>query len=52
MSCPSFPSNQVRLALFALAYNPGNFLLRFALPEKISHWSLSSVQLELIKRDA
>ncbi|MDI6832182.1 MAG: transposase, partial [Actinomycetota bacterium] len=35
--------------LFVLAYNLGNFLRRFALPAKISHWSLSSVQLKLIK---
>jgi hypothetical protein len=39
----------VRLALFVLAYNLGNFLRRFTLPAKISHRSLSSVQLKLIK---
>ena len=39
----------MRLALFVLAYNLGNFLRRFALPGKISHWSLSSVQLKLLK---
>jgi len=39
----------VRLALFVLAYNLGNFLRRFALPAKISHWSLSSVQPKLVK---
>ncbi len=49
LSCSRFISNQVRLALFILAYNLGNFLRRFALPAKISHWSLSSVQLKLIK---
>ena len=49
LSCSRFSSNQVRLALFILAYNLGNFLRRFALPSKISHWSLRSVQLKLIK---
>jgi hypothetical protein len=39
----------VRLALFVLAYNLGNFLRRLALPAKVSHWSLRSVQLKLIK---
>ncbi len=49
LSCCRFISNQVRLALFVLAYNLGNFLRRFALPGEISHWSLRSVQLKLIK---
>ena len=35
--------------MFVLAYNLGNFLRRFALPSKVSHWSLRSVQLKLIK---
>ena len=39
----------MRLALFVLAYNLGNFLRRFALPKEVSHWSLSSIQLKLIK---
>jgi len=39
----------VRLALFVLAYNLGNFLRRCALPSEVSHWSLSSIQLKLIK---
>ena len=34
--------------MFVLAYNLGNFLRRFALPSKVSHWSLRSV-LKLIK---
>jgi hypothetical protein len=49
LSCTRFSSNRVRLALFVLAYNLGNFLRRFALPTKVSHWSLRSVQLKLIK---
>ena len=34
LSCSRFSSNRVRLALFVLAYNLGNFLRRFALPER------------------
>jgi hypothetical protein len=49
LSCTRFSSNQVRLALFVLAYNLGNFIRRFALPREVSHWSLSSIQLKLIK---
>ena len=49
LSCSRFISNQVRLALFVLAYNLGNFLRRLALPREVSHWSLSSVQLKLTK---
>ncbi len=44
-----FTSNQVRLALFVFAYNLGNFVRRFALSSKVSHWSLRSVQRKLIK---
>jgi hypothetical protein len=49
LSCTRFSSNQVRLALFVLAYNLGNFMRRFALPGEVAHWSLTSVQLKLIK---
>ena len=49
LSCTRFISNQVRLALFVLAYNLGNFLRRLALPQEVSHWSLRSIQLKLIK---
>ena len=49
LSCTRFSSNRVRLALFVLAYNMGNFLRRLALPGEVSHWSLSSVQLKLLK---
>ncbi len=38
LSCTRFSSNQVRLALFVLAYNLGNFLRRLALPSKVAHW--------------
>ena len=40
---------RVRLALFVMAHNMGNFLRRFAFPSDMSHWSLSSIQLKLIK---
>ena len=49
LSCTRFICNQVRLALFMLAYNLGNFMRRFALPKIVSHWSLRSVQLKLVK---
>jgi len=49
LSCTRFASSQVRLALFILAHNLGNFLRRLALPREVSHWSLSSIQLKLIK---
>jgi len=49
LSCTRFTSNQVRLGLFVLAYNLGNFLRRLALPQEVSHWSLRSIQLKLIK---
>jgi Transposase DDE domain group 1 len=49
LSCSRFSSNRVRLALFVLAYNLGNFMRRFALPKEVSHWSLTSIQLKLIK---
>ena len=47
--CHKFVANQVRLSLFILAYNLGNFLRRLALPESIKRWSLTSVQTRLIK---
>ena len=40
LSCQRFVPNQVRLALFVLAYNLGNFLRRLVLPRRIKHWSL------------
>lgn len=48
LSCTKHVSDRVRLALFVLAYNLGNFLRRFALPSEVSHWSLSSIRLKLI----
>jgi hypothetical protein len=41
--------NQVRLQLFALAYNLGNFLRRLALPKSVKKWSLRTLREKLIK---
>jgi hypothetical protein len=49
LSCHRFVANQVRLQLFILAYNLGNFLRRLALPESVKEWSLRSVQVKLVK---
>ena len=37
LSCKRFASNQLRLWLFVLAYNLGNFLRHLVLPRKIKH---------------
>ena len=37
-------ANRVRLALFVLAYNLGNFLRRLALPKAVKDWSMWSAQ--------
>jgi hypothetical protein len=42
-------TNQVRLQLFILAYNLGNFLRWLGLPKAVKDWSLRSLQLKLIK---
>ncbi len=49
LSCHDFADNQVRLQLFALAYNLGNFLRRLALPKRVKDWSLRTLQVKLIK---
>lgn len=49
LSCQKFVANQVRLALFVLAYNLGNFLRRLVLPGPIRRWSLRSLLVKLIK---
>lgn len=48
-SCHDFADNHVRLQLFALAYNLGNFLRRLALPLSVAHWSLTTLREKLIK---
>ena len=45
LSCHRFVANRVRLSLFVLAYNLGNFLRRLCLPKAVRHWSLRSVQV-------
>ena len=49
LSCHKFVANQVRLWLFVLAYNLGNFMRRLVLPEDMNHWTLTSLQTRLIK---
>ena len=49
LSCHKFVANQVRLGLFIMAYNVGNFLRRLVLPESMKHWSLTSLQTRMIK---
>ncbi len=49
LSCKQFVSNQVRVALFVLAYNLVNFLRRLVLPREIRHWSLHTLIAKLIK---
>ena len=49
LSCHDFKDNQVRLQLFALAYNLGNFLRTLALPRKVKHWTLTTLREKLIK---
>ena len=49
LSCQRFQDNAVRLQLFALAYNLGNFIRTLALPDEVSHWSLTTIREKLIK---
>jgi hypothetical protein len=49
LSCHDFVDNQVRLQLFALAYNLGNFLRRLALPRSVKKWSLRTLREKLVK---
>jgi hypothetical protein len=49
LSCQRFVENEARLKLFIMAYNLGNFLRMLALPERIKHWSLRTIQLKMIK---
>ena len=48
LSCHDFLDNQVRLQLFALAYNLGNFLRRLALPRGLK-WSMTTLREKLVK---
>ena len=49
LSCRRFKGNQVRLQLFALAYNLGNFLRQLALPRPVRTWTLTTLREKLIK---
>jgi hypothetical protein len=49
LSCHDFDDNQVRLQLFAIAYNFGNFLRRLALPRSVEQWSMTTLLVKLIK---
>ena len=49
LSCKRFRDNEVRLQLHALAYNLATFLRCIELPEEMAEWSLTSLQLKLIK---
>jgi len=49
LSCKRFRDNEVRLQLHALAYNLATFMRCIELPEAMANWSLTSLQLKLIK---
>ena len=49
LSCRRFRDNEVRLQLHALAYNLATFLRCIDLPEAMADWSLTGLQLKLIK---
>jgi len=49
LSCHDFVYNQIRLQLFALAYNLGNFLRRLVLPTPVKHWTMTTMREKLIK---
>jgi hypothetical protein len=49
LSCRAFVENRVRLLLFTLAYNLGNFLRQVALPKEIEKWTLTSLREMLVK---
>ena len=52
LSCHEFNNNVVRLALFVLAYNLGNFLRRLVLPPELARWSLTTRREKLVKSGA
>jgi hypothetical protein len=49
LSCHRFRSNEVRLWLSVIAYNPGNLWRRHVLPQRIGNSSLTSLQQRLVK---
>jgi Transposase DDE domain group 1 len=49
LSSHDFIDNQVRLQLFALAYNLGNFFRQVALPKSVRHWTMTTLREKVIK---
>ena len=49
LSCRRFRDNEVQLQLCTLAYNVATFVRCIELPEAMADWSLTSLQLKLIK---
>jgi hypothetical protein len=49
LSCHRFRSNDVCLWLSVTAYVLGNLWRRLALPNRMDHWSLTSLQQGLVK---
>ena len=49
LSCHHFVDNQVRLQLFVLAYNLGDFLRQAVLSRAVCHWTLRTLLEKLIK---
>ncbi len=49
LSCRRLPDNKVRLQLHALAHNLATLLRCIEMPEEMADWSLTSLQLKLIK---
>jgi hypothetical protein len=49
LSCRAFRGNAVRLQLFALAYDPANFLRSLALPDEVAQWTLTTLREKLVK---
>jgi hypothetical protein len=45
LSCLRIVADEVRLALFILAYNLWNSLRMLCLPNAVKHWSLRSVPI-------
>ena len=49
LSGGTFAANAVRLQLYALAYNLGNFMRTLAMPKTAEPWSLTSLREKLVK---
>jgi hypothetical protein len=52
LSCHNFIDNQVRLQLFILAYNLGNFFRQLVLPKSVRHWTMTTLREKVTKIDA